>query len=908
VLRNKAVTIGFLASMLFPLVAHAQGGAQGSILGYVFDQTGNPIRGVKVTASSPTQIGGSKTGYTNDEGFFRFAALFPGTFEVRATAPKLRTYIQKDVKVGISAAAEVSIVMEVEQAGVEEVKVVEKAPTVSTTTSNVKEVYDLDFVESMPFNSRDQVFNQMVSQIGGAVGTRMRGGAGNQTIFTQDGFDMRDQYPVTKASAAYEIQSAGYGADNAAASGGLVNLVTKTGSNKWEAEFNATYEDNWLRLGKDNRDSPGNFYYLVNPAFAGPIVKDKLWFAMTFELHWLGRGRDPDALGIISDPLPYRKGINKGTLKVTWQMNSRNKLSYLMNIDSAWETNMRDGLGIEQEAQTNRRAGLSGLWGLIWESLLSDNLILRVQGAYSRRPQHWYPWNCDHGAADTCDFIAREVQKFPRTIESKSGEKHERWDLDVFQVAGQLQYFVSGKGIGEHNFQLKNSFYTEQETRRFSVPGDALIEYNQGPEAMTTYYSNDPRYETPRYGFWIATDTITRNNTALSDSWRPTRHVTLTPAISYIWARGYNGAGDTVIDSKSFAPSITGAWDATHDGRTVLRSSFSNYVDVAIRDAVLTTLGTQANQKCLWNADTKAFDKSCVFGGGLSRNTIGSPCGPSGLNPDGSSCIQPLSIPRTYEATVGAEREIVQGVGLAVDVIYRKFTHQYETRETNQIWNPSGEAIVGYRNGRAEKISDLTTPAGANRSYQGITAALNKREGQVKVYVSYTLAKLEGNVWDGLSNPWGDIPARDAYLWGPGPDDHRHDIKASMQFQATKWLSAGIRYNFQTGFPYNRLFRNDATGSNENYRSQIGSNPGTNLNDPGDDRPLRVPDKMELSAQVRVSMLPLIGHKLDFYVDALNILNARTPTSYTQNDGPTFGVESGWQAPFRMRFGLNYKY
>ena len=216
-LRNKAVTIGFLASLLLPLVAHAQGGSQGSILGYVFDQTGNPIRGVKVIATSPTQIGGSKTGYTNEEGFFRFNALFPGTFEVRATAPKLKTVIQKEIKVGISAAAEVSLVMEVEQAGVEEVKVVEKAPTVSTTTSNVKEVYDLDFVESMPFNSRDQVFNQMVGQIGGAVGTRVRGGAGNQTIFTQDGFDMRDQYPVTKASAAYEIQSAGYGADNATA-------------------------------------------------------------------------------------------------------------------------------------------------------------------------------------------------------------------------------------------------------------------------------------------------------------------------------------------------------------------------------------------------------------------------------------------------------------------------------------------------------------------------------------------------------------------------------------------------------------------------------------------------------------------------------------------------------------------
>ena len=98
-LRYKAITVGFLASMLLPLAAHAQGGSQGSILGYVFDQTGNPIKGVKVLATSPTQIGGSKTGYTNEEGFFRFNALFPGTFEVRASAPKLKTVIQKELDV-----------------------------------------------------------------------------------------------------------------------------------------------------------------------------------------------------------------------------------------------------------------------------------------------------------------------------------------------------------------------------------------------------------------------------------------------------------------------------------------------------------------------------------------------------------------------------------------------------------------------------------------------------------------------------------------------------------------------------------------------------------------------------------------------------------------------------------------
>jgi hypothetical protein len=96
--------------------AHAQGGNDGSIIGYVFDQTGNPLPGIKITASSPTQIGGTRVTYSNQEGMFRLRQLFPGTFQIQASAPKLKTIIQRDVRVGISAPAELNLVMEVQLA------------------------------------------------------------------------------------------------------------------------------------------------------------------------------------------------------------------------------------------------------------------------------------------------------------------------------------------------------------------------------------------------------------------------------------------------------------------------------------------------------------------------------------------------------------------------------------------------------------------------------------------------------------------------------------------------------------------------------------------------------------------------------------------------------------------------
>src|SRR5205814_3079287 len=62
--------------------------------------------------------------------------------------------------------------------------------------------------------------------------------------------------------------------------------------------------------------------------------------------------------------------------------------------------------------------------------------------------------------------------------------------------------------------------------------------------------------------------------------------------------------------------------------------------------------------------------------------------------------------------------------------------------------------------------------------------------GRWKTLASYTWSTLTGNVFDSFSNPWGDIPARDVYLRGGAlPDDHRHEVRATMQYLVTRWLT-----------------------------------------------------------------------------------------------------------------------
>ena len=312
----------------------AQGGESGAISGYVFDQAGNPLSGVKITATSPTQIGGRKTAYSSPEGGFRFGALAPGTFTVKAEAPKLQTVVQDNIKVGLNAAQELNLIMEVASTKVEEVKVVEKAPLVSVSTPNVTEVFDVDFVANMPHDNRDVVFQQITNYAAGAIrGGRVRGGAANQTILMMDGFNMLRQFPTMKSAAAYEIQTAAYGAENAIAPGGVVNLATKSGSNKFEFELNATADDSALTFFKKDFDSSRHsFFYVVNPTVSGPILKDKLWYSANVEILTRTTGRDLDPNGLLPEPLSEHRYWHKGTVRLTYQVSARNKLSQHLQL------------------------------------------------------------------------------------------------------------------------------------------------------------------------------------------------------------------------------------------------------------------------------------------------------------------------------------------------------------------------------------------------------------------------------------------------------------------------------------------------------------------------------------------------------------------------------------------------
>jgi hypothetical protein len=870
---------------------------------------------VRITGRSETQIGGERVTYTNEDGFFRLPGLQPGIFEVRANAPKLKTLLQKDVHVGVNAPAEVNLLMDV-VTGTEEVKVVEKAPIVSTTSATVKEVFDSDFVDQLPMDKRTGYGGFIRDTVPGASNAgdwtaRVRGGNSQQNGILVEGFHMANQKITLNSLAAMEVQTAGYGAENAGYPGAVVNMVTKSGSNHYELDVSAFHEDSRLRpFLADNEANPGLTNTFLNPAISGPILKDKLWFYFNFESRYQAIDRGSDPAGIYADPPILYYGNVRGTLKLTWQVSPRNKLQTFTLVNRESNKNYRDGFDVAREAQS-RREWYDYFTGVTWESLLTDSLFFKTQLGYQRFLRTDEPEMCRTDPVG-CQHVVPMEQSFPNRYNYGNHDATNQLIDSGFEFVNSLEWFRHTQRFGSHAVKLVSRTFNRFYETANGVPGDMKIFYNGTvPERRQEYFTNDPRLEDARYGYWVRSSSGFRMVNSLHDSARLARGLTVTPGLALVINRAGNSQQGSVIQQVAVTPHLAAAWDALGDGTTVLRGSFNQYVDTDAVRIARHALGGAVSRECRWNATNQDFDADCRYTGGQGGRTLGLPCGPTGINPDGTSCREELKTPRTWEYTLGGEREMVPGVGLGSDFIYRLYTNPYERRETNRIWNPAGSALQGsgaFRNGQAQTIDDLGTPSGARRKYVALTTSIKKREGALKVTASYTWSRLEGNVGGEEDNEYGNIGPRDVFLWGYLGSDRRHELRTSAAYQVNRWFSAGINYGYFSGSPYSRRFRNTETRAFDDYRARVGINPGTNLNDPSDDRALRLPDIQRINLQLRANLKPLTGLNLDAYADLLNVLSLRTVTAVITQDGPSFGLPSDTLDPFRTRLGLRFRY
>ena len=302
VFRFFALSALLMSFALFAGSVFAQTSTTGSIEGTVTDSTGAAVPGITVTATR--QGGRVTTAVTNEEGFFRINAVEPGTYTVTVEAEKgFAKFEQGNVTVNLSKTSTMAIQLR-PQGATETVTVTAGAgagidTTQNTSGTNVSTEQFSNFPTQRTVQSLYSIA-PTVSRSGlrDASGRdrdpSVAGSSGPENNYILDGVTVSD--PAFGGSGAnlpfefvqeVEIKTGAYGAEYGKTTGGIFNVVTKSGSNDIRGDAFVFYNPTSFVRETQNfayTGSAPNGFSEVDAGFdiGGPIAKDKLWFFGAF--------------------------------------------------------------------------------------------------------------------------------------------------------------------------------------------------------------------------------------------------------------------------------------------------------------------------------------------------------------------------------------------------------------------------------------------------------------------------------------------------------------------------------------------------------------------------------------------------------------------------------------------------
>jgi hypothetical protein len=297
-----------LMACLFTSTAFAQSTTDGAIGGVVTDQTGAVVPGARVTVRSAATNNAS-TATADDSGRYRVIQLTPGMYVVEATAGNFAPFKRSSVTVEVGLVTRVDITMGV--TATETAEVSGEAPVVNTQQQDFSANINETAINNLPINGRR--WSQFALLTPGATpdgnfglvsfrgisgllnNNTVDGGDNNQAFFSEEKGRTRISYVIGQASIQeFQVNTANFSAEYGRSAGGVVNAVTKSGSNTLHGSAFWYIRDNELGAtnafstitspaGVTSKIKPEDRRYQWGGTIGGPIVTDKLFFFFSYD-------------------------------------------------------------------------------------------------------------------------------------------------------------------------------------------------------------------------------------------------------------------------------------------------------------------------------------------------------------------------------------------------------------------------------------------------------------------------------------------------------------------------------------------------------------------------------------------------------------------------------------------------
>jgi len=345
-IRRITALLFALGLSLFALSAAAQTVTTGTIEGTVTDVNGAVVPGVTVTVTSPNLIR-AQSATADEEGRFRLLNLPPGRYSVTIEAAKgFAKFEQKDVEVNLSRTSSVDINLQPEGAAAN-VEITTSAGAAIDTASNTTGTnVSTDQFSNFPTTRTVQGLYTIAptvarSGLRDAAGRdrdpSVAGSSGPENNYILDGVNTTDPaYGGSGANLPFEfiqeveIKTGAFGAEYGKATGGLFNVITKSGGNEIRGDAFAYFSTKSMVRETTNFPNTGaapNGFSELDAGFdiGGPIMKDKLWFFGAFNPQ---RRTNNYLTQTFRQPVDNQVTTPFYAGKLTWALNQNNVFTF----------------------------------------------------------------------------------------------------------------------------------------------------------------------------------------------------------------------------------------------------------------------------------------------------------------------------------------------------------------------------------------------------------------------------------------------------------------------------------------------------------------------------------------------------------------------------------------------------
>ena len=300
ILRLISVAVFFL---LVPALALGQGGvATGDLHVTVKDPKGNLVANAVVRVRDAGK-GLERSGNGDGQGGYSVRLLPPGVYSVTIDAPGFNGILSTGVGITVGGLIELPVTLSV-ATGKEVVEVTSQADLIETSRSSTTDTIGQRRIDNLPINGRNyinftltdsQVVRDNAPNTGAAPtsGLNMSGQRARSNLVNVDGADATDNSVngvrstvSQEAVQEFQIISNSYAAEYGRAAGGVVNIITRSGSNDFHGDVFGYLRNRNFQAVNPFSTVPNPAYTRVQggTAFGGPIKKDKTYFYFSYEI------------------------------------------------------------------------------------------------------------------------------------------------------------------------------------------------------------------------------------------------------------------------------------------------------------------------------------------------------------------------------------------------------------------------------------------------------------------------------------------------------------------------------------------------------------------------------------------------------------------------------------------------